>query len=52
MKVEEWARENKISLNPSKCCLFTRYGAEKEGKMGLRIGGREIEQRKEFKFLG
>ena len=52
--VDEWAKRNKITLNPSKCecCVFARSAGERAMRMGLKVAGREIETRGELKYLG
>ena len=52
--VDEWADRNRIELNPrkSECCVFSKDKVEKERQVGLKVGGREIECKKEVVFLG
>ena len=53
-KVDEWAKENKIELNPNKCdsCLFTRDARERGMGLGLKLGGKVIQTKKELLYLG
>ena len=43
-EVDEWAKVNKIDLNPQKCnsCLFTRDAREKDRELDLVVGGGRI----------
>ena len=53
-KIESWAKKNKIELNPTKseACIFTNSLKDRNKRMGITMGGKVIEIKKEITFLG
>ena len=53
-KIVEWAKKNKIELNPTKpeACRFTNSKADQQNELKINIEGREISVGKEVTFLG
>ena len=53
-KAAEWAKINRIELNPKKSevILFTRNQAEKDKDLKIVIDGKKVEMKKEILFLG
>ena len=53
-KIEKWAGDLKIQLNPSKteACLFTNNLAERDHDPKLTLDGKVIQMKKQIKLLG
>ena len=53
-KIVEWAKKNKIELNPTKseACRFTNSKADQQKELKINIEGKEIPVGKEVTFLG
>ena len=53
-KIESWAKKNKIELSQAKseACIFKNSLKDRNKKMGIRMGGKVMEIKKEITFLG
>ena len=52
-EIKTWAKKSKIELNPTKseACIFTTNLKDKNKRMGIKMGGKVIEIKKETTFL-